>query len=272
MATPIKRIEKEYYLKAVFDNKLPLKCYYERAEYVFTLEKITKDEMWFHMNRPIGQLKPKDNLDFMFEYQGHKIFFTVGIRSVKDTYLVSGIPDSIYQNLNRSFSRIHIPSELRVQLSFLGDRYYLSYPQIVTVEPEKISSFFKNFDLHNFSELINQMAKWINGYASGYKLVFFKNVTPNSVEEQVIADTGKILYLPSKSANLPPDRSLPPKTDHHRRNVQALSGTLRYGSGRRERCLRPVCRGQIQQRYCFRRMGPRFIPGIRGRLYPYLAQ
>ena len=93
MATPIKRIEKEYYLKAVFDNKLPLKCYYERAEYVFTLEKITKDEMWFHMNRPIGQLKPKDNLDFMFEYQGHKIFFTVGIRSVKDTYLVSGLPE-----------------------------------------------------------------------------------------------------------------------------------------------------------------------------------
>jgi hypothetical protein len=79
------------------------------------------------------------------------------------------------------------------------------------VDDEKVSAFFRNFDLRNFSELINQMAKWINGYASGYKLVFFKNVKPASTEERIIADTGKILYLPAKSASLPQTDPFPQK-------------------------------------------------------------
>jgi hypothetical protein len=55
------------------------------------------------------------------------------------------------------------------------------------------------------------MAGWIKGYASGYKLVIFKDVKPQTTEERILAETGKTFYLPSTLANFPQSDPYPKK-------------------------------------------------------------
>ena len=55
------------------------------------------------------------------------------------------------------------------------------------------------------------MAAWIQGFASGYKMVIFKDVKPKTTEERVIAETGRSLYLPSTLGHFPQSDPYPKK-------------------------------------------------------------
>jgi c-di-GMP-binding flagellar brake protein YcgR len=204
MATPIKRIEKDFLLKVLFDEQIPVMYLRDRSEYILILDKPAKSELIFKADRPITKLKPRNKLDLMFDYRGQVIIFSVEVTSVKDTIIVAAAPDALYKNLDRSYSRVNTPSDLQVQLTFAGDRYSLPFPRVMEYEPEgKLGEFFRDLDPRNLSGVIEHMAAWIKGYANGYKLVIFKNVKPSSTEERIVAETGKTLFLPSTLADLP---------------------------------------------------------------------
>jgi hypothetical protein len=65
--------------------------------------------------------------------------------------------------------------------------------------------------MKNLTGLIAQLAAWIKGFASGYKLIIFKDVKPTTTEERIIAETGKSFFLPSTLANLPQADPYPKK-------------------------------------------------------------
>jgi hypothetical protein len=66
-------------------------------------------------------------------------------------------------------------------------------------------------DPKNFSGLVMQLAHWIKQNASGYKLIIFKDVKPTVIEERILAETGKIFYLPSSLSGLPKTDPYPKK-------------------------------------------------------------
>ena len=203
MATPIKRIEKDFLLKVLYDEQIPLMYYRDRAEYVLILDKPVKDEIIFRPDRTISKLKVRSKMELIFNYRGQVISFAAEVKLIKDECIFCDAPELLYKNLDRSFSRISTPSELQIQFAFRGDRYDLSYPKIMDFEPETIGELFRNFDIHNLSGLIGEMAEWIKGYASGHKLVIFKDVKPASTEERIVAETGKVLFIASTVGTLP---------------------------------------------------------------------
>jgi c-di-GMP-binding flagellar brake protein YcgR len=211
MATPIKRIEKDFLLKALYDEQIPIMYLRDRTEYILILDKPAKSEIVFKADRPISRLKIRNKLDLMFDYRGQVIIFTVEVSSFKDTIIVADAPEALYKNLDRSYSRINTPSELQIQLTFLGDRYSLSFPKVTEYEVENIGEFFRDLDPRNLSGLIDQMAGWIKGYANGYRLVIFKDVKPSTTEERIVAETGKTLYLASTLATFPHTDPYPKK-------------------------------------------------------------
>jgi hypothetical protein len=117
----------------------------------------------------------------------------------------------LYKDLQRTFSRVNIPSELEMQFSFLGDYYNLAFPQVR--EPDFIGEprLFQPDDCRDLSGLIDQMAAWIKGFASKYRMVFFKGDKLASTEEQAIAETGKILFLPFMQSGFPATDPFPSK-------------------------------------------------------------
>ena len=203
MATPIKRIEKEFLLKVLYDEQIPIMYLRDRTEYILTLDRPAKNEIVFKPNEAISKLKPRAKLDLIFDYRGQVIIFSAEVNTVKDGLIICNTPEFLYKNLDRSFSRINGPPDLQVQFTYMGDRYNLSFPKTGDFESGEIGDFMRNTDPRNLSGLIDQMASWIKKYANGYKLVIFKDTKPSTTEEHIVAETGKTLFIPSTLASLP---------------------------------------------------------------------
>ena len=211
MATPVKRIEKEFHLKVLYDEQIPVMYLVSRTQYILMVEKPTKGQMFFKADRPIKGLKPGKKIDLMFDYRGQVIIFTALIISVNDEYITAEEPEYLFKNLDRSFSRVAIPTDLQVQFTFMGDRYSLSYPKVTEFEKLEASDFMKSYDPSNLSGLIEQMSVWIKSYASDYKLILFKNSKPTTHEGRLLSETGKSFYIPSTLGPLPAEDPYPKK-------------------------------------------------------------
>jgi hypothetical protein len=232
MATPIKRIEKDFLLKVLYDEQLPIMYLKNQTEYVLTLEKPTKGQMFLKADRPITGLRARKKLDLLFDYRGQVVIFAVEVSSVKDEHITTNEPEFLYKNLDRSFSRVSTPSDMQVQFTFLGDRYSLTYPKVLEYESGNPGEFMKNLNPKNLSGLIEQMAAWIKGYANAYKLMIFKDSKPSSIEERILAETGKTLYLPSTLANFPKTDPYPKKRiiteDMFKRYLESTGVDLKF--------------------------------------------
>ncbi|MCL2373942.1 MAG: PilZ domain-containing protein [Treponema sp.] len=211
MATPIKRIEKDFLIKVLYDEQIPIVYLKGQTQYILTLEKPAKEQMFFKANCPIEGIKVRKKLDLMFDYRGQAIMFAVEVSNFKDEHITTKEPDALYKNLERSFSRVSSASDLEVQFTFSGDRYSLSYPKTNEFERVNEEEFIKTVDPKNLSGLIEQIAGWIKSFASGYKLVIFKDVKPVSTEERLIAETGKAFYLPFTESGFPAEDPHPKK-------------------------------------------------------------
>jgi hypothetical protein len=211
MATPIKRIEKEFFLKVLYDEQLPIIYLRNRTEYVLRVEQPVKDKLYFLTDRPIPALKPREKLNLMFDYQEKIITFTVEIAAIRENHITAVVPEFMHKDLGRSHSRVATPPDLSVQFTFRGDRYSLSFPKITDFDSGEMTEFMENLDPLNLNELIGQIGTWIKTFANGFKLVIFKDAPPATAEENILAETGKTIYIPSTLGPLPSVDPFPKK-------------------------------------------------------------
>jgi hypothetical protein len=212
MATPIKRIEKDFFLKVVYDEQVPIVYLKNRTEYILTLEKPAKTEIYLRCNRIIPGLRLKQKMNLMFDFRSRMISLSTQIISFRDEHIVAVLPEFLYMNLDRSYSRVPNPPDVKIQLLLSGERYSLAYPKVQEFEQElSYGQVVKNVGPKNLTGLIAQMAEWINGYANGHRLTIFKDVRLASIEERIIAETGKALYLPSTLGSFPKTDPYPQK-------------------------------------------------------------
>jgi len=232
MATPVKRIEKEFLLKVLYDEQIPVMHIKGKTQYVLIVEKHTKGQIFFKADRPVEGMKARKKIDLMFDYRGQVIIFSAEVSGFNDEHIVAIEPEFLYKNLDRSFSRVQNPIDLQVQFTFSGDRYSLSYPKVAEYEATDQADLIKSLDPKNLSGLVDQLAMWIKGYASGYKLMIFKDAKPSSTEERLIAETGKAIFLTSTSGQLPAEDPLPKKTlvteDIFKRYLESTGVDLKY--------------------------------------------
>ena len=211
MATPIKRIEKDFLLKCLHDEQIPIMYISGRTEYILHLVRPAKSDIVFRSDRPVAGLKPRRKMDLMFDYKSQVIIFSIEVDTVKDDTITAQAPEFLFKNLDRSYSRISMPDDLKVQFTFRGDRFSLHYPKVQEYKSGDIGEWLNKVDPKDLQGLIDQMASYIRSFASGYKMVIFKEVKPTTTEERVVAETGKSLYLPSTLANFPQSDPYPKK-------------------------------------------------------------
>ena len=211
MATPVGRIEKEFLLKVLFEEKLPIMYIKDSHEYILVLERPAGEELVFRPDRPVGRLKTHAKMPLLLNYKGQAVDFTVEIVAQKDDLIFCRMPKTFYRNLDRDFLRIDIPSDLKIHLTFMGDRYKLAFPKVMEYENVTADDLARRFDKRNLSVLINQMADNLKNFADGYKIVSFKDRKPKTVEEKIISETGKTLFIPSTDGFLPKTDPYPEK-------------------------------------------------------------
>jgi hypothetical protein len=211
MSTPIQRIEKDFLLKVLYDDQIPVIYFNNRVQYTLTMDKPAKAEVTFKSNKLIAGIRVGKKLDLMFNYRGQVILFSIEVSVARDTLITAKTPEYLYKNLERSYSRITMPSDLNVQFTFRGDRYSLKYPKLQEYEEGEVGDWMGKFNPKNLQGLIDQMAGWIRGFASGHKMMLFKEIKPNTTEERIVAETGKTLFLPSTLSQFPKEDPYPKK-------------------------------------------------------------
>ena len=209
MATPVKTIEKEYLLRVLYDEDIPIIFYRDGAEYAFFLSKPIRDEIVLQSRQPVDIIKVKDRLELTFEFRSKKVAFDVEVLQIKDQEITCNMPNFFYKDLDRAYSRVNLPPQMQISFSFLGDRYNLSFPKVMEYDVEDFGELLQDKDPKNLSGLIEQMAAWIKHYSNNHRLVLFKDNKPSITEERVIAETGKALFLPSTRGSLPLDDPFP---------------------------------------------------------------
>jgi hypothetical protein len=204
VATFIRRVEKDFYLRALYQEKLPVTYMFNREEYLLTVIAAPKEHVYLLPNRPIEGLGPRQRIVLMFQYRGHIIKFTTAVVTVKAGVIVARNPEFISKDLVRSFARVDCPADLKVLFSLKTERYALNYPKIPKYEEVELPDFMKAIDPGNLSDLTKELFVWAKGAADGYKVNIFKSgAAPEGMEERILCETGKILYLHSTWSGLP---------------------------------------------------------------------
>ena len=211
MATPVGRIEKEFLFKALYGENMPVIYLKDRIEYKLKLEYPASEELVFRPEKPMGKMKPHVKLPLLFNFRGQIIDFSVEFLSQKNELLFCKAPDMLYKNLDRNYLRVDAPSDLKVLFCFQGDRYNLAFPKTNEYETITAADILRNMDTSNLSVLIKQITALMSKFADGFKIVNFKDKAPEALEEKIVAQTGKTLFLPTTAGFFPKTDPYPKK-------------------------------------------------------------
>jgi len=211
MATPVGRIEKEFLFNAIFEEKISLMHMRDRIEYIFKLDQKASEELVFSCEKPLGKLKPHTKLPIKFNYRGQVIDFTAELIAQKEDLIYCKMPAALYKNLDRNFLRVDAPSDIKILFTFRGDRYNLAFPKVSEYENITVNDLVNNLDPSNLSGLIKQIAGMLSNFCDGYKIANFKDKKPETLEEKIVSETGKTLFIPSTVGFLPKTDPYPKK-------------------------------------------------------------
>ena len=211
MATPVGRIERLFLLKSLYDEKLPIMYVKDRNEHLLTLAQPAGEELFLNHTKPLGKLKMHTKLALLFNYRGQVIDFAVEVLKQKDNLIICKAPEVLHKNLDRNYLRVDAPSDLKILFTFRGDRYNLAFPKVHEYETVKVDEVGKNVDPRNLSGLIKQITVSLKNFADGFKIVNFKDKKPETIEERIVSETGKTLFIPSCAGFLPKSDPYPKK-------------------------------------------------------------
>ncbi|MDR3303783.1 MAG: PilZ domain-containing protein [Treponema sp.] len=203
MATAIKRMEKEYILNTFLTKKLSLTIFYHRKEYGLTIHALGKTELTLKPNQALPDIGPEVSLNLLADYMGMAIFCTVQVKSLKDGLVITTIPEFLYRNLERSFTRVHFPADMKIEFACLEEKFVLPFPNFADARASKP---IPDLGTEQYNEVIAHLAAWVKTFADGCKVELFKDAKFGAFEKNILRDMGKTLLLR-------PDEPAIPETD-----------------------------------------------------------
>jgi hypothetical protein len=203
MATSIQRVEKEYILGMLNKKGIPLKCFAGKHEYTFMLQKLDKDRMVLESKEHLSAFRENMKIELKFSAQSTLvkiITFSAYVYEAAGWRLITSVPDHLYKNLSRSYSRVQQIPGLNIIIQKDGFYYDFDYKKIGAVAPAAVSTddFVSLLNGGNVKAAMNEHLNWIKKKTEGYKLVLFKKQTLSSIpsiEGKAVGTLGKVLFI-----------------------------------------------------------------------------
>src|SRR5512137_882497 len=135
MAINLRRIEKEFVLGSARDGAVSLLLLAGSGEWPCLITGMTDESLTLSHSMPLRLLRRSQVYEFRFVYREQPMAFRSRVLDVKESSLSVEMPQTVYKNLGRRYSRRAPPIELTVSFSFRGDRYDLNFPTTREFEP-----------------------------------------------------------------------------------------------------------------------------------------
>ena len=197
MSKTVNRIEKEFFLKLLFDEQLPLTYRRDRAEYTLFLASPPKERLALKPDRPIERLPAGSSMNLTFSHNGVPMLFDVEVTGMNYSEIICSIPANILKNLDRTNMRVTLPPEVCVHVSFLEDRYGLApLPRLRQYHPVRD-------DFHAPAAAKERVDALVSEGACSVKMELFGGSGLSATEEKVLAYTGKTIFLQNVANGFP---------------------------------------------------------------------
>ena len=200
MATAVKRVERDFLLNALCSEKIPISYFRNRIEYYLTIKDVDKTSLHLNADDLINGLGPKNKVSFVFMYKNIRFSFSTVVKEIQNKHITTFIPEALYKNLDRSYARVNLPEGITVQCKYIDEGYVLPFPILSGKSPY---SGAPEDDAIDFDSALAQMAFWAESYADSFEMISFKEKKLSSIEEVLISEHGKSLFLPQVSDGLP---------------------------------------------------------------------
>jgi hypothetical protein len=192
MATILKKIEKEFVLNSARDGGVRFLLLAGSGEWPCEIRSLSDEELTLSHSMPLRLLRRNQVYEFRFVYREQPMAFRSRILEVRDSSLTIEMPETVYKNLGRRYSRRTPPVEMSVSFSFRGDRYELSFPKTREFDPVAEPEPDSAFDPSDIRTLVREFNERASEYASEKAIRMFKERKPVTLEEKIIVRTGKI--------------------------------------------------------------------------------
>lgn len=203
MGLEISRIEKEFIIQALWNKKIPVEVHGRKLKITGIVKTYDEETVELEPNEgSFDVFKDGDALRLYFSYFGNVMTFETRVIRAGDVLVIS-FPKRILKNLTRKYERVPAPEN--VELSFLikETKVELKFPKSEEYDPVIPPQVDEGFNSSSIIDLVNDFRKKAAGFSDENNIVMFREKEPDSFEEEIIARTGKCLFIPSTAEAFP---------------------------------------------------------------------
>ncbi len=199
MGSSISRIEREFIIKALDDNKFILKMHGQRKEADVVILNYDENEYVevYSKERDLGSFIKNEEIRLFFSYYGHVMTFNSRIISCDEEKARLKYPERVLKNLQRKYERVRPPEGVELLFTVDNVKVELKFPE--SGRFVRLDDFSGNnkFDISSINNLIAEFRGIISKHCDKNRITMFRDREPQTFEEKLIAGTGKIFFMQS---------------------------------------------------------------------------
>jgi hypothetical protein len=203
MGKPLGRVEKDYILGMLSENRMPVRVHARDRSVEGTMVEGDEGVVTVECEEREGrEFTAGEGVRVYFTYYGHTMTFETEVKKAGSPLILKH-PNGLVKNLERKFERVDSPEGLTMSFLYEDVVVELGFPRTQTWQEADEPIISEYFDEERLEELIAQFRSKASEFAEHGSIVMFRDREPESYEEQLITTTGKSLYLPRLSRGLP---------------------------------------------------------------------
>lgn len=256
MGVGVGRIEREYILRELMDKQIPLNLHGNQQEVRCTVTDMRDNELVVSLSpgMPV-RFSEDDTVRLFFSFYEQTMTFPSRIRAAEPDELSIAYPESMHKNLQRKYERVPPPTGLKVTFTFKGERIDLDYPKTDAYDPVERPRTSGDFEGLELSSLVSTFRGTVRVHCEENTIVMFRERKPATVEEKLVARSGRALYIPNTAKDIPeeplwPEERIITKDLAHQLLEELGTSTSPPGQALHELLRWKQGRGIVAELYC----------------------
>jgi hypothetical protein len=204
MGVGVGRIEREYILRELMDKRISLNLHGNQEEVPCTIADMQDNELTLQVapGSPL-RLSEDDTVRLFFSFYEQTMTFPSRVHAVQSDEVVVAYPESMHKNLQRKYERVPPPTGLKVTFTFKGERIDLGYPKTDAYDPVERPQVTGDVEDLDLSSLVSTFREAVRVHCEENTIVMFRERKPATIEEKLVARSGRALYIPNTAKDLP---------------------------------------------------------------------
>ncbi|MBN2534085.1 MAG: PilZ domain-containing protein [Spirochaetales bacterium] len=204
MGIPVNRIEREFILKSLKEGRVSLSVLGNKWELQSRLIQYNNMELQCEILHGDTKLcREKDDVEVFFSLQNNHFTFNTQIRSRTGNLLFLLQPEELYKDANRGYRRVKVYEETNISILLKQQQLKLNFPRTSVKYPGAIPVLSDDFDQSSISRLLQSFKEKMIQSVSEHRIQIMRDRLPENYEEQLMVETGKIIWIPSTEKDIP---------------------------------------------------------------------